>query len=128
MSLILLVDDHEPLRTTMTDLLQHMGHGVLTAADGRQALAKQKQTPANVLLTDIFMPEMDGLELIQEFRRLYPNVKIIALSGGMTNRPGGPYLHMAEKFGAQWVLPKPFSVKQLDEVIRAATAEETPAA
>ncbi len=123
MSLILLVDDHEPLRMTMTDLLQHMGHEVITASDGRQALSTQKQTPASILLTDIFMPEMDGLELIQEFRRLYPSVKIIALSGGMTNRPGGPYLNIAQKFGAKWVLPKPFSVKQLDDIIRAATAE-----
>ena len=127
MSLILLVDDRAPLRATVTDLLQHMGHDVLSAADGRQALATQKQTPSNVLLTDIFMPEMDGFELIQEFRRLYPSVKIIALSGGMTNRPGGPYLNIAQKIGAKWILPKPFSVKQLAEVIKAATADESAA-
>ena len=124
MSLILLVDDHEPLLTTVADLLQHMGHDVLTAKDGKQALVTQKLTPANVLLTDIFMPEMDGFELIQEFRRLYPSVKIIALSGGMPKNPGGPYLNIAQKFGAKWILPKPFSVSQLADVIRAATEEE----
>jgi CheY-like chemotaxis protein len=124
MSLILLVDDHEPMRVTLADLLQHMGHGVVTAGNGKQALAVQKQTPADILLTDIFMPEMDGFELIQEFRRLYPTVKIIALSGGMPKDPGGPYLNIARKFGAKWILPKPFSVTQLAEVIRAATEEE----
>jgi CheY-like chemotaxis protein len=124
MSLILLVDDHEPMRTTLADLLQHMGHGVITAGNGKQALAMQKQNPANILLTDIFMPEMDGFELIQEFRRLYPSVKIIALSGGMPKDPGGPYLNIAKQFGAKWILPKPFSITQLADVIRAASEEE----
>ncbi len=124
MSLILLVDDHEPMRDTLTDLLQHMGHEVLTAADGREALATQKRTPASILLTDIFMPNMDGFELIGEFRRLYPGVKIIALSGGMPRNPGGPYLNIARKIGAKWILPKPFSFNQLDEVIRAASERE----
>lgn len=127
MSLILLVDDHEPMRKTLSDLLQHMGHEVLTAADGRQALALQSKQPADILLTDIFMPEMDGFELIQQFRRLHPAVKIIALSGGMPKNPGGPYLEIARKFGAQWILAKPFSAKQLTEVIAAATAKPVPA-
>ncbi len=124
MSLILLVEDHEPMRITLAELLQTMGHRVITAGNGKQALVLQKQNPANILLTDIFMPEMDGFELIQEFRRLYPAVKIIALSGGIPKNPGGPFLNIAKKFGAKWILPKPFSVAQLAEVIRAATEEE----
>lgn len=127
MSLILLVEDHEPMRITLADLLQHLGHSVITAGNGKEALALQKQTPADVLLTDIFMPEMDGFELIQEFRRLYPAVKIIALSGGIPKNPGGPFLNIAKKFGAKWILPKPFSINQLTDVIRAAT-EKAPAA
>src|SRR5688572_12530491 len=102
MSLILLVDDHEPMRTTLTALLKNMGHEVLTAADGKQAMATQKKTPADILLTDIFMPEMDGFELIQNFRKTYPTVKIIAVSGGVPKNPGGPYLNIAQKFGAKW--------------------------
>ena len=124
MSLILLVDDHEPMRTTLTALLKNMGHQVLTAADGKQALATQKKTPAEILLTDIFMPEMDGFELIQNFRKSYPEVKIIAVSGGVPKNPGGPYLNIAQKFGAKWVLPKPFTANELSAVIRAASGSE----
>lgn len=121
MSLILLVDDHEPVCQTLQAMIQGMGHQAVTATSGRQALTVQKNTPVDVLMTDIFMPDMDGYELIQKFRREYPQVKVIAMSGGIPRSPGGPYLEVAEKMGAQWVLRKPFSPTQLIDVISAAT-------
>jgi CheY-like chemotaxis protein len=127
MSRILLVDDHEPICTTLRSMIQAMGHETVTASNGRQALAAQQRTPADVLLTDIFMPEMDGYELIQKFRQQYPGVKVIAMTGGIPRAPGGPYLEVAEKMGAQWLLRKPFSPTQLIDVISEATdATATP--
>lgn len=117
MSLILLVDDHEPICQTLKKLLQLMGHEAVIALNGREALALQRQTPADVLLTDIFMPEMDGYELIQQFRRDFPQVKVIAMSGGIQRAPHGPFLEVAEKIGAQWLLRKPFSPEELGAVI-----------
>ena len=77
-----------------------------------------------MLLTDIFMPEMDGYEVIQKFKEQFPTVRVIAMTGGMPRRPDGPYLEIAQKFGAKWVLPKPFSSLQFGEIIRAATGEQ----
>ena len=123
MSRILLVDDHEPVCISLQAMIKGMGHQTLMATNGRQALALHRQTPVDVLLTDIFMPDMDGYELIQRFRQDYPEVKIIAMSGGIPRAPGGPYLEVAEKFGAQWLLHKPFSATRLIEVICEATGE-----
>jgi CheY-like chemotaxis protein len=124
MSLILVVDDHYPMRVALEELLKQMGHDVLGAKNGKEALAIQKRQPADVLLTDIFMPEMDGYEVIQKFKEQFPTVQVIAMTGGMPRRPDGPYLEIAQKFGAKWVLPKPFSSLQFGEIIRAATGEQ----
>jgi len=124
MSLILVVDDHYPMRVALEELLKQMGHDVLGAKNGKEALAIQKRQPADVLLTDIFMPEMDGYEVIQKFKEQFPTVPVIAMTGGMARKPDGPYLEIARKFGAKWVLPKPFSSLQFGEIIRAATGEQ----
>lgn len=122
MSLILLVDDHEPLCQMLQKMLQGMGHETVIALNGRQALAIHRQTPADVLLTDIFMPEMDGYELIQKFRQDFPTVKVIAMSGGIQRAPEGPFLEIAQRMGADWLLRKPFGFEQLEAVIRKATS------
>lgn len=121
MSRILLVDDHEPVCISLQTMIEGMGHETVTATTGKQALNLQKSSPADVLVTDIFMPDMDGYELIQRFRHDYPAVKIIAISGGIPRAPGGPYLEVAKKMGAQSVLRKPFGMAQFIEAINLAT-------
>jgi CheY-like chemotaxis protein len=121
MSRILLVDDHEPVCISLQTMIEGMGHETLTASTGKQALNLQKTKPVDVLVTDIFMPDMDGYELIQRFRHDYPAVKIIAISGGIPRSPGGPYLEVAKKMGAQSVLRKPFGMAQFIEAINQAT-------
>lgn len=123
MSRILLVDDHEPVIISLQTMIEGMGHETLTATTGRQALALHQRSPVDVLVTDIFMPDMDGYELIQKFRRDYPAVKVIAISGGIPRAPSGPYLEVASKMGARWVLRKPFSPAQFIDLIDEATAE-----
>lgn len=105
-------------------MIEGMGHETLTASNGRQALAVQQRSPVDVLVTDIFMPDMDGYELIQQFRRDYPSVQIVAISGGIPRAPSGPYLEVAQKMGARWLLRKPFSAAQFIGIIEEATAQD----
>ncbi|AOS45939.1 Response regulator receiver protein [Lacunisphaera limnophila] len=123
MSRILLVDDHEPVCISLQAMIKGMGHETVYATTGKQALVMHQQDPVDVLVTDIFMPDMDGYELIQKFHRDYPEVKVVAMSGGIPRAPGGPYLEVAGKFGAQWLLRKPFSATRLIEIITEATGE-----
>src|SRR5689334_3792337 len=82
MSRILLVDDDESFRKMLRLTLAKLGYQVVEAADGREALQRQQTEPAAVMITDLIMPDMEGIETIQEFRSRYPAVKIIAMSGG----------------------------------------------
>src|SRR5688572_26225145 len=79
---LLVVDDNEDMRQTMKRLLERLGYEVEIAANGARALEMQHKVAADVLITDIFMPDTDGLETINHFRTTFPNVKIIAMSGG----------------------------------------------
>jgi CheY-like chemotaxis protein len=100
------------MRSALRELLQLAGYEVQVASDGREALALQRAHPAQVLLTDLFMPEQDGLETIQAFRAQYPGVRVIAMSGGHS-RLRGDYLSVAEVIGADTVLRKPFPAQAL---------------
>lgn len=117
---LLVVDDDADMRQSMRLLLEHAGYEVALARDGAQALELQRARGADLLITDIFMPETDGLETIQRFRREFPLVRIIAMSGGGVRVRGESYLSTAEAAGADAVLRKPFEValllKTLDEL------------
>jgi len=99
-------------------LLERAGYDVSLATDGARALELQRAQPADVLITDLFMPEMDGLESIEQFRREFPSVKIIAMSGGGMRVRGAAYLATAEAAGAEAVLRKPFEIDALLNVLR----------
>lgn len=121
---ILLVDDEEMMRTAVRAMLEHFGHEVTVAGNGHEALAAQKANPAAILLTDLFMPEKEGIETIREFRKTYPSVRIIAMSGGS---PGAAtskeeYLLMARRMGADRFIAKPFKPQELEIAIAEAAA------
>jgi DNA-binding response OmpR family regulator len=109
MAKILIVDDEEQLRDVLKTVLQDAGHDVVEASNGNVALEQFRQTPTDLIITDIVMPDKEGLETIIDFRRMYPQVKIIAMSGGGRNSPQD-YLDMAKKLGAAEVIAKPFSI------------------
>ena len=109
---LLVVDDDADMRLTLKLSLELAGYTVDVAANGREALEVQRMRPAQVLITDIFMPDADGFEAIDLFRREFPRTRIIVVSGGaqFTKRD---YLPDAELAGADATLQKPFDVDRL---------------
>jgi CheY-like chemotaxis protein len=109
---ILVADDDADMRLTLKLALELAGYAVDVAANGREALAVQRAQPADVLITDIFMPDADGFEAIDAFRRHFPQTRIIVVSGGaqFTKRD---YLPDAELIGVDATLQKPFDVDTL---------------
>ncbi|MFN2644436.1 MAG: response regulator [Burkholderiales bacterium] len=110
---ILVIDDSQDTRELMQLLLEHAGYTVEVAPDGAAGLRAQHARPADLVITDIFMPKQDGIETIAELRRTYPDLKVIAISGGgeVVKNPG--YLRTAREIGAHAVLAKPFEIGEL---------------
>lgn len=121
MQRILLVDDDEAFRTMLHKMLERAGYEVEDAPNGKAALALFRQHPSNLIITDLVMPDKEGLETILELRNLYPNANIIAISGGGRMNPK-VNLDMARKFGARLTLAKPFSQKEILDGIRTVLA------
>jgi len=114
---ILVVDDNEDLRSTIQALLRADGFDVAVAGNGQAALALHQSHPADVVITDLFMPDKDGIETIVELRKLSPQLKIVAISG-WTSTQGSDYLQVAREIGATVTLQKPFDPQELSRVVR----------
>lgn len=112
MSNILIVDDDAQVRAVLRRILEREGHEVAEAADGREGAQRFRDWPPDLVLMDIFMPEQEGLETIRELRWDFPDVKIIAISGGGKSGRLEP-LDAARKFGAAVTLKKPISRQEL---------------
>jgi CheY-like chemotaxis protein len=114
---ILVVDDNEDLRSTIQALLRADGFDVAVAGNGQAALALHQSQPADVVITDLFMPDKDGIETIVELKKLSPQRKIVAISG-WTSAQGSDYLQVAREIGATVTLQKPFDPQELSRVVR----------
>jgi two-component system response regulator (stage 0 sporulation protein F) len=119
MAKILLVDDDETFRSMLRRTLQRAGHTVVEADDGAAAIRTLDHVAADLVLTDILMPGVEGIETIRTLRRNHPHLKVIAMSGGGRMTPAG-YLDPAKAFGAVGVLSKPFDNDALFAAIAAA--------
>ena len=119
MASILLVDDDEQLRTMLSEVLRRAGHQVREASDGNQGLRLYEIQPSDLIITDLVMPGEEGLGMIRKLKRLHPEVKIIAISGGGRIGPLSKqdYLKMARMLGAQIVLTKPFSNQEILDAV-----------
>lgn len=104
---VLIADDNAELRKAMKIALETAGYRVRVAANGRDALVLQREDPAEILVTDIFMPESDGFEAITGFRNEFPGTKIIAISGD-ASKVKREYLPVAALIGVDATLRKPF--------------------
>jgi DNA-binding NtrC family response regulator len=115
MARILVIDDQEPIRSLLRIILEGAGHEVLEASNGRLGLELYRERSADLIITDIVMPEMDGLELLLELTRNFLNVKVIAISGGLVN---GGALNVAKLLGARHTFKKPLDMEQLLSAVR----------
>jgi CheY-like chemotaxis protein len=120
---ILVIDDEEPVRLIVQEMLILEGYEVVVAANGKVGLQLFRNDPTDLIITDIFMPEMEGLETIRELHREYPGVKIIAMSGGGESGMLS-FLSYAKRFGALRTLRKPFSREELLTNVKELLAEE----
>lgn len=104
---ILVIEDNENMLRMMNDLLSRSGYNVLTAVDGVAGIKAYHRVKPDLVITDIIMPDKEGLEVIMELTNEKPRPKLIAMSGGgmMDART---YLNLAEKLGADATLEKPF--------------------
>lgn len=121
MARILVVDDEELARFTIRDILETAGHEVDEATNGNEAISSQTANPFDLIITDIIMPEKEGVETIIELKRDYPDLKIIAISGGGRTR-NLDFLKLADEFGADKILAKPFSEEELLERVNTCLA------
>ncbi len=115
----LIIEDDSELRRILKVSLETADIETLTAVDGKRALALMKDARFDVIVTDILMPEMDGLEVIQAVRADHEDVKIIAISGGGRRQPGAQALVMADILGADAILAKPFTRAELLAAVKA---------
>lgn len=116
MAKILVIDDDDTVRLSVRLALEDAEHEVDEATNGAEGLDQLKSQLADLVVTDIFMPEKEGLETIDEIRRDYPQIKIIAISGGGRIDPQD-YLEIARQLGADHVLFKPFDIHLLLDVV-----------
>lgn len=117
MATILVIEDEDLVLETMQIMLEEGGHAVTCAANGREALKKLEDGTFDMIVTDIIMPEVDGLQLLTEVRKRIPGIKIIAVSGG-GRISANDYLQTASVLGADAVLPKPFSMSDLTVAVK----------
>ena len=117
MASILIIDDEEQIRTSLYSLLEDSGYEVTSASDGGEGLKLYHEKPTDLIITDLIMPGKEGIETIMELKRISPEVKIIAISGGGRNDPEN-YLHLAKQLGAQRTIAKPFGGEELLKTVR----------
>ncbi|HMM13366.1 MAG TPA: response regulator [Parvibaculum sp.] len=116
MGKVLVIEDEPLVRDTILLALETDGHSVVTASDGREGMMKLGLQPFDVVVTDLIMPEQEGLESIRIIRRDYPGTRIIAISGG-GRHVGTDYLKAASLLGADFALQKPFSMARLRQCV-----------
>jgi CheY-like chemotaxis protein len=118
MAHVLVVDDEDQMRKLIRIILVQEGHSVVEALNGKMAIEQIKASGVQLVITDVVMPDMDGLELIRFIRKTSSQTKIIAISGAGREGPD-LYLNIAEQFGADAILMKPFTSEQLIEKVSA---------
>ena len=117
MARILIIDDEPQIRSMLTLMLERDGFEVVEAPDGVEGIKVYRQNPADLIITDLIMPNKDGIGMIIDLKKEFPDVKIIAMSGGGLNKPDG-YLKGAKKLGASCTLTKPIDREEMLRAVR----------
>jgi CheY-like chemotaxis protein len=122
MARILVIDDDSIMNSMIVQMLKSVGHQTKSAEDGKRGLKMLDAHPFDLIVTDIVMPEIEGLAMIQVIRTINKTIPIIAISGGGRNRPEG-YLAAAQAFGADYTFQKPFEKDAFLAAVRECLAE-----
>ena len=117
MARILIIDDELIIRDLLVNILEREGYETITAASDIDGMKRQREKPADLIITDIIMPEKEGLETIMELRRNFHDVKIITMSGG-GNIDSETYLKMANAVGAIKIITKPIYRKEILKIVQ----------
>ncbi len=125
MASVLIIDDEREVLRALRRALEREGHKVREAADGKTALRHFAGDPADVVISDIYMPEMDGIEFLIRVREAFPEAKIVAMSGG-GHLAKEQVLKAADALGAVGVLEKPFSMEEVLEAVQSALQSAEP--
>jgi two-component system, response regulator, stage 0 sporulation protein F len=115
MATILIIDDEELVRTLLRSALEAAGYEVTEAANGQQGLALFRHRPTDLVITDIVMPELSGLDMLLELTREFLHAKVIAISGAGGEENG---LDVAKLLGARRTFQKPLSMSHLLDAVR----------
>ncbi len=118
MAKILIIEDDEEVREYLESVLSRAGYECLSAPNGKAGVEIFNASPADVVITDIIMPEKDGIETIMDLRRRNSNLKVIAISGGGRAEPEN-YLRSAKLLGANKTMKKPFTNEEMLQAIAA---------
>ena len=113
---ILIIDDEVQIREMLDQMLTREGYDVVSAPNGKVGMKLCRENPVDLIITDIIMPEKDGIEMILELRHDFSDLKIIAISGGGRLGPDG-YLEMAQKLGAHKTFFKPFNRREILDAV-----------
>lgn len=117
MARILVIDDDAEIRLMLSTMLEHKGYEVMDAINGKEGVRLYREDPVDLIITDIMMPEKDGFDTIKELKRDFPDVMIIAISGG--GRVGQEvYLHTARMLGVRHTFAKPVEREELLAAVR----------
>ena len=113
MARILVIDDDYEVRVSLRKMLEMAGHRVIEASNGEEGVRLYSQNPTDLIITDILMPEKDGVEALLELRTDFPDIKVIVISG-----EGKELLATASEFGALRVFEKPFRVQEILSAVK----------
>ncbi len=114
---VLVIDDEPQIRSMLRLMLERDGYEVEEAPDGIEGIRIYRQNPLDLIISDLIMPNQDGIGMMIELKKEFPDIKIIAMSGGGLNKPEG-YLEGAKKLGAKSTLTKPIDRKELLRAVK----------
>jgi two-component system, chemotaxis family, chemotaxis protein CheY len=116
---VLVVDDQDQVRQLIRETLEQAGYEVEEACDGKEGLERYRVRSTDLVIMDILMPDQDGLETIMTLRQEFPDIRIIAMTGGSDTVGIPNFLDVAKMLGARRTLQKPFELKVLLEAVAA---------
>ena len=122
---ILVADDEDSIRSLIQHFLSGSGHTVTVASNAREACEQMGRQQFDLVITDVLMPDGDGIDLITELKKVQPMARILAMSGGGRYLEGSDYLKVARGIGAHVAIMKPFTWQQLQAAIDQALAPQT---